>query len=157
MRMIIKEMAKKSLKVKKPVSTGKKQLPKEAEKYKWQPGVCPNPKGRPKGSRTVFAETFLKDFLRDWEEHGADAIEAVRRDDPTNYVKIGASLLPKDFNINNSNEAEIDKILDQFDTEDIKAILAAIALASGKDDAANKFLAKEIASRPAGAQSNSLH
>lgn len=147
---------KSKVKEKKPRGHNAKYIPAFVAKQ-IKPGEVRNPLGRPKGSRTVFAETFLKDFLRDWEEHGSEAIETVRKEDPTNYVKIGASLLPKDFNLTHSNEAELDKILNQFDTEDIKAILAAIATASGRDEAFSPVAHKESDAGSIRSQPNSIH
>lgn len=88
-----------------------------------KPGQVLNPKGRPKGSRTAFAETFLKDFIADWEEHGADAITTVRKEKPAEYLKVAASLLPKDINLNLTNEAQLEKLLDKYSDEELDAIL----------------------------------
>lgn len=118
------------------VVTGKKrQLPEACKPHQFKPGHAPTPGGgRPKGSRVVFAETFLKDFLADWELHGADVIETVRIEDPTSYVKVAASLLPKDFNLNFTNEAALDKLLDQFDDEQLTQLLAGL-VSLGKTNA----------------------
>jgi hypothetical protein len=83
--------------------------------------------GRPKGSRSVFAETFLKDFLADWREHGTTAIAQCRKEDPTSYIKVAASLLPKDFNLNLTNEAEIGKLLDKFNIDELRNLAAGLA------------------------------
>ena len=63
--------------------------------YLWKPGQSGNPAGRPKGSRNKLEESFLSDLLTDWEGHGAEAIAAAREEDPVSYVKIAASLMPK--------------------------------------------------------------
>jgi len=42
--------------------------------------------------KTVFLETLRADFA----VHGADVIAACRADDPLQYIKLIASLLPKD-------------------------------------------------------------
>ena len=89
--------------------------------------------GRPKGSRTVFAETFLKAFIADFNEHGTDAIETVRREKPADYIKVAASLLPKDFNINMTNEAELEKFLEQFDPAELNDFISGtIALGAAR-------------------------
>lgn len=105
----------------------KKNLPDAARKHCFKPGQSGNPRGRQKGSRNVFAEKFIKDFLADWEIHGADAVAASREEKPTEYVRIGATLLPKDFHLKMTNEAEFEKILDKFDTEELRSILAVFA------------------------------
>lgn len=56
--------------------------------------------GRPKGSRNKLGEAFVSDLLNDWEENGVEVIEAVRRDKPDAYLKVVASILPKEMNVN---------------------------------------------------------
>jgi len=87
-------------------------------------GQVLNPAGRPKGSRSKFAETFLKDFLEDWETHGATAIAEVRRDDPSTYLRVAASLLPKEFNI--KDESQLEKFLEQFSTKELEQFVVGI-------------------------------
>ena len=53
--------------------------------------------GRPKGSRNKLGEAFLDDFYADWKEHGAKTIGAMRQERPAEYVKVAASLLPKEL------------------------------------------------------------
>lgn len=89
-------------------------------------GECLNPAGRPKGSRNKFAEAFVNDFLKDWETHGSETIVRVREEDPSTYIRVSSTLLPKDFNINSQNEAALDKLLDQFDEDGIKQLLAGL-------------------------------
>ena len=55
--------------------------------------------GRPKGSRNKLAEAFVADLYDDWQEHGLAAIQEVRATKPDAYLKVIASLLPKDVNL----------------------------------------------------------
>lgn len=89
---------------------------KHLEPYKWQPGQSANPAGRPKGSRNKLAEEFLKDVLNEWETHGAVAVSDMREKNPGDFVKMVASLLPKDINLNLNNEIEMsdDEIRDRI-------------------------------------------
>ena len=90
---------------------------KHLEPYKWQKGVSPNPAGRPKGSRNKLAEQFVADVLAEWENHGAVAISDMREKNPGDFVKMVASLLPKDVNLNlNDNMSELsdDELLGQL-------------------------------------------
>jgi len=122
-----------------PVHTRKRQLPEKARKYVWKPGQSGNPKGRPKGSRVAFAETFIKDFMEDWNQYGAQAIQKVREEDTTNYVKVAASLLPKDFNINLSSEAELEKFLEQFTDKELADFVTGVtALGARSKEATDK-------------------
>jgi hypothetical protein len=59
-------------------------------------GQSGNPAGRPKSARSRHSENFLTTFAADFEEHGAQVIERVRRDTPAIYLKIAADLLPKE-------------------------------------------------------------
>jgi hypothetical protein len=86
-------------------------------KAPWQPGQSGNPAGRPKGSRNKLAEEFLADVLNEWEAHGATAVSEMREKSPGDFVKMVASLLPKDVNLNiNDNLGELsdDELLGQL-------------------------------------------
>lgn len=87
-------------------------------KFQVQPGQVLNPKGRPKGSRNKLGESFLTDLQADWETNGASVIETVRKDRPHEYLKVVASILPKELNV------RVDP-LDEMDDDELTAILAA--------------------------------
>ena len=61
----------------------------------FQKGQSGNPAGRQKGSRNVLEENMLRDLCEAWQEYGAEAITAVLADNPADFLKICASLLPK--------------------------------------------------------------
>jgi len=65
----------------------------------WQPGVSPNPKGRPKGSRNALSEDFVRDVHEAWVSHGIDAISAMLAESPTKFVQMVAQIIPKDFQV----------------------------------------------------------
>jgi hypothetical protein len=50
----------------------------------------------PKSARSRHSENFLATFANNFEEHGAQVIEQVRRETPAIYLKIAADLLPKE-------------------------------------------------------------
>jgi len=76
--------------------------PTEAEQkpaHLYKPGQSGNPKGRPKGSRNALGEDFLKALHEDFKANGEAAIQSMRADKPAEYVKVIASILPKEMNV----------------------------------------------------------
>jgi hypothetical protein len=65
------------------------------EGTRFKPGQSGNPKRRPKGSRHKLSEAALRDLRADFEVGGAEAIERCRRERPDVYLRVIASLLPK--------------------------------------------------------------
>lgn len=75
-----------------------KPKPKQDEKGRFVAGNSGNG-GRPKGSRNQLGEAFVADLYADWQANGANVIERVREDRPQDYLKVIASILPKDVNV----------------------------------------------------------
>ena len=63
----------------------------------FKPGQSGNLAGRPKGARSKLGEEFLQAMLADFTEHGVKAIETVRDEKPDQYLKVVASILPKEI------------------------------------------------------------
>jgi hypothetical protein len=63
----------------------------------WKPGESGNPAGRPKGSRNKLGEEFITEVYSEWCKHGAAALKKVRETRPNVYVKVVASLLPREI------------------------------------------------------------
>lgn len=61
--------------------------------------------GRPKGSRNALSEAFVQALHDSFVEHGAETIETVRTEKPDQYLKVIASLVPKELTLN-LNDAE---------------------------------------------------
>jgi len=57
--------------------------------------------GRPKGSRNKLGEAFIEALHADFMDHGPTVIEAVRVEKPDQYLKVIASILPKQLEIKN--------------------------------------------------------
>jgi hypothetical protein len=76
--------------------TGERKKPMPPVEYRFKPG---NP-GRPKGSRNKLGEAFLQAMHDDFMDHGPAVIERVRIEKPDAYLKVIASILPKDLNLN---------------------------------------------------------
>jgi hypothetical protein len=58
--------------------------------------------GRKPGSRAKLGELFVSDLRDAWSEHGAEALRRCAEEEPGQFCRIVASLLPKDVNINMS-------------------------------------------------------
>lgn len=71
--------------------------------------VPPVSPGRPKGARNKLGEEFIQALYESFQEHGEETLERVRTEDPTQYVKVIASLLPKELNVKVS---ELDELSD---------------------------------------------
>lgn len=56
--------------------------------------------GRPKGARNKLGEAFIDALHDDFNDHGIAAIQTVRSEKPDQYLKVIASLLPKEMNLN---------------------------------------------------------
>ena len=56
--------------------------------------------GRPKGSRNKLGEQFIEDLLTSWQAEGPSVIQRVIDEKPDQYLKVVASLMPKDMNVN---------------------------------------------------------
>jgi hypothetical protein len=72
----------------------------------WVPGESGNPKGRPLGSRNKLSEKFILALHDDFEEHGSAVIAQVRQERPEIYLKVIASLVPRELHFKSANAFE---------------------------------------------------
>lgn len=72
-------------------------------KEPWLPGQSGNPAGRPKGSRNKLGEAFVEAMHSDFMEHGQAVVRQVRTEKPDQYLKVIASLLPKELHVTNES------------------------------------------------------
>jgi hypothetical protein len=64
--------------------------------------------GRVKGTRNKISQAFLEALSKDFDEHGEAAIKIMRVEKPTEYCKVIASILPKEFEITENKLVEMD-------------------------------------------------
>ena len=94
------------------------------------PPVSP---GRPKGSRNKLGEAFLSDMLEDWAVNGKATIEAVRLEKPDQYLKVVASVLPRELNlrVNDFDDLDYDQLARQLAAIASQLARAGIAFGEG--------------------------
>jgi hypothetical protein len=109
----------------------------------FKPGQSGNPKGKPKGSRHKLGEAFLEAMHEDFKEHGKGVIEQVRAEKPDQYLKVIASILPKELNVNTT-------ALGEMSDDELTATLSALRdLATAFDAAlARAGTGEEISPQP---------
>lgn len=82
---------------------------------KFQKGKPGGP-GRPKGGRNRLSEALLSMLAKDFEEHGAQAIQTVREEHPDTYLRVAASLVPKELVVADKTHEEALRELAQDDS-----------------------------------------
>lgn len=83
----------------------------------YQPGQTGNPGGKPVRARNAINAKFLNELLKAFDEHGAKAIKECAEKDPSAFVRVLASLQPK--------ELEITRPLDDISDEQLDAAYVA--------------------------------
>jgi len=106
-----------------PESTGGKQVTGR-ELTQFKPGQSGNPKGRPQGSRNKLSEEFLADVHASWQVWGRPALMTAAITDPVSYVRMVASLMPRELEAT-VTVADAERMSDDE--------LAAIACQGGED------------------------
>jgi hypothetical protein len=76
------------------------------EPFTFKPGQSGNPAGRPVGNRNKLNEKFILALHDDFVEHGAAVIEKVRKTKPEIYLKVIASILPRELHFKNESAFE---------------------------------------------------
>ena len=97
----------------------------EIRDTRFKPGVSGNPAGKPKGARTKLGEAFIEALHDSFKKRGIEAIEAVIDEKPEQYLKVIASLMPKDVNLNINDDTS--EMSDDELAERIQRLTAAVA------------------------------
>lgn len=96
-----------------PEKSGGEQVDKRSATW-FKPGQSGNPAGKPKGSRNKLGEDFIRALHDDFEAHGVAAIQAVRAERPHEYVKVIASLLPKELKVTTESDLTDDQLIQRI-------------------------------------------
>lgn len=102
-------------------NTARERLAEVGAATRFAPG---NP-GRPKGARNKLGEAFIEALNDDFSKHGVQAIIEVRETKPDQYLKVIASLMPKDVNLNITDDTS--EMSDDELAERIQRLTAAVA------------------------------
>lgn len=108
-----------------PAVTGAEQVETPQQRTMFKPGQSGNPKGRPVGARSKLGEQFLKAMQEDFEANGVVAIQKVRQEKPEQYLKVIASILPKEVKVSAS-------AVDELDDDELASLLLALRSVAGK-------------------------
>ena len=84
----------------------------------WKPGQSGNPKGRPKGSRNKLSEEFFRDLCDAWQAFGKPALETMAMLYPAEFVRLAASLIPKE------PEAVTTPVIERMSNAQLDALIA---------------------------------
>lgn len=78
---------------------------------RFRKGESGNPAGRPRGSRNKLSEAFCGELLKVWEEGGSEALRRVAKEDPATFLRVVASLVPKEVDVG-LRKASADELTD---------------------------------------------
>jgi hypothetical protein len=89
--------------------------------------------GRVKGSRNKISEAFLHDLAVEWEASGPDALKIMAKEEPGNFVKVVAALLPKEFTIDDNRLKDLDDAELETQINDLRAKLRTAIIRNAGD------------------------
>lgn len=93
-------------------------------------GEVRNPAGRPKGAKHLLARDFLEKLHKDFQEFGEEAIAEVREKDTSTYLRIIASLVPKEMTLN-MGESAVDRLIANVPEERLAELAEGLAGLAG--------------------------
>lgn len=75
-------------------------------------GKTNNPGGINRTSRQLLTAKFIRTVARDFEEHGEKCLRKLREKDVATYVKVVASLIPKETTLDANIQVSHDHVVD---------------------------------------------
>jgi hypothetical protein len=93
---------------------------KAGGRHRFAKGNTYGRKGRPVGSKVKLSESFLAGIAADFAKYGKDVIQHVRQNEPSTYLRIVASIVPRETiaKLEINGEVEVkhreQKILDAY-------------------------------------------
>jgi len=106
-------------------------MPKEDTQFK--PGNSGGP-GRRMGSRNKLSEYLLQSFAKDFKKDGPAAIVRLRESSPGEYLRIAASLVPKELLLEVSQDEQISWVINAGPVLSSKEWFEQAKLEAGKAD-----------------------
>ena len=105
----------------------------------FSPGQSGNPGGKPVAARNKLQGDFVKALADDFAMHGEKAIQEMRENDPSGYIRMIASLMPK------PKEFDVERPFDEFTDEQLDAEIVTIrAILAAQSDGSNGANAIEL-------------
>jgi hypothetical protein len=86
---------------------------RDARSGRFVTGCKPGP-GRQPGSRNKLTESFIEDLKTVWQEHGATALQRCAIEEPAQFVRVVASLMPKTLDVNMTAEIDASSFAEKF-------------------------------------------
>lgn len=97
---------------------GNPKIAEYGKDTRFKAGETANPGGKPVGARNKLQGDFMRELADDFAANGKDAIIACRTDKPEQYIRIIASLMPK--------ELEVKRPLEELTDDELAAGVAAL-------------------------------
>jgi len=78
--------------------------PDHLRQHQFRPGTSGNLNGRGLGVRNRLNRRFVFALSRAWEQHGVEALQRVIAEEPVQFIKIVASLCPREVTLDASDD-----------------------------------------------------
>lgn len=121
------------------------QQPAKQKSQLFKAGQSGNPGGRPKGARNKLQGDFMNRLAEDFSRFGIYAIARARHMDPLGYVKVCASLMPKELEI----KAPLDDLSDEQLAAAALTIRTILNAQGNRSDVEHEGSAEQIKNVPA--------